>query len=527
MTSGHNPNPLDTAVLPASSGETGNGEYTASPHGALEAIRAHEGPVLVDLDETLYLRNSTEDFVDCARPAVLALLLLRVIDVLKLWRLTGGINTRDSWRVCTISTLFPWTAWRWRVKASIFGERYLNQELKEALVSRARPPIIVTVGFRSIVAPLLAAMGFADAPLIAARMYSFADRRNGKLSMAMREIGAETVGCCLVVTDSIDDLELLQTCARPLRTLWPQARYYQALSDVYLPGEYISKIKHPGERYISRGILQEDFAFWLLSSIGLAINPATHLVGLLLLLTSFWAVYERGYVDNDLVASRYEADPKLSASFGKVQVATPSLQPWIWALLAGAVGVAILHPRGITFLFHYGLWIAILILTFACFFYYNRFDKKTRVWMYPLLQLSRSAAFTIIVPTEPAAVAALGAHVISRWVPYQLYRATTAAHWPHARPELIRLISFMLLSVILICSMGPSVLLTWSAMAMLLWNVFRARHDIYAIISSGQRLDRSTSVSGTARRGEVAGAPHPTKRLEANGRAAGCPSSPI
>ena len=141
MTSGHNPNPLDTAVLPASSGETGNGEYTASPHGALEAIRAHEGPVLVDLDETLYLRNSTEDFVDCARPAVLALLLLRVIDVLKPWRLTGGINTRDSWRVCTISTLFPWTAWRWRVKASIFGERYLNQELKEALVSRARPPI--------------------------------------------------------------------------------------------------------------------------------------------------------------------------------------------------------------------------------------------------------------------------------------------------------------------------------------------------------------------------------------------------
>ncbi len=89
-----------------------------------------------------------------------------------------------------------------------------------------------------------------------------------------------------------------------------------------MPGEYISRIKRPGERDIIRGILLEDFAFWLLSSIGLAIDPSTHLVGLLLLLLSFWAIYGRGYVDNDLVASRYEADPQLSAAFGSVWVAT-------------------------------------------------------------------------------------------------------------------------------------------------------------------------------------------------------------
>ena len=104
-----------------------------------------------------------------------------------------------------------------------FAERFVNQELKAALKARAQPPVILTIGFRSIVAPLLAAMGFADAPLIAARMYSFADRRNGKLRMATRELGAETVGFSLVVTDSISDLEVLQSCARPLRTLWPQA----------------------------------------------------------------------------------------------------------------------------------------------------------------------------------------------------------------------------------------------------------------------------------------------------------------
>jgi hypothetical protein len=47
--------------------------YDASPDFTIAAIGAHEGPLLVDLDETLYLRNSTEDFIDCAWPGLLAL----------------------------------------------------------------------------------------------------------------------------------------------------------------------------------------------------------------------------------------------------------------------------------------------------------------------------------------------------------------------------------------------------------------------------------------------------------------------
>jgi hypothetical protein len=474
-------------------------QHTTAPHAALEAVRAYEGPLLVDLDETLYLRNSTEDYIDCAHPGLLALLLLRALDVLKPWRLTGGINTRDTWRVCAISIFFPWTAWRWRAKAPVCADRYLNQELKAALDARPQPPIVVTIGFRSIVAPLLAAMGFADATLIAARMYSFADRRNGKLRMAIRELGAETVSRSLIVTDSMNDLELLQSCAKSLVTLWPQASYRPALSGVYLPGQYISHVKHPGERYVFRSILQEDFAFWLLSSIGLASNPATHLAGLLLLLLSFWAIYERGYVDNDLVASRYELDPKLSPTFGSVPVATPAVQPWIWAVLAGAVGVVILHPDLMAFVVYFALWVAVLIFTYACFISFNRLDKATRVWLYPLLQLARGAAFMAVVPIEAAAVAALGAHVLSRWVSYQVYRLSSAG-WPNARPELGRLISFVLLSVIVVCSIGPSVLLTWSALGLLLWNVFRARRDICAVVDSARRLGRSPRHEPTVHR---------------------------
>jgi hypothetical protein len=39
-------------------------QYDSSPEAALAAVCAHEGPILVDCGETLYLRNSTEDFID-------------------------------------------------------------------------------------------------------------------------------------------------------------------------------------------------------------------------------------------------------------------------------------------------------------------------------------------------------------------------------------------------------------------------------------------------------------------------------
>lgn len=464
-------------------------QYESSPDATLNAVRAHQGPLLIDFDETLYLRNSTEDFIDCAWPGVLALLLLRLLDVLKPWRWTGGIDTRDNWRVSAISVCFPWTACRWRSRVRFLAARHVNEALKSAFAHGSQAsPMILTSGFVPIVAPLLAAMGLADMPLIASRMFSFADRRSGKLRLAVQRLGADTVAHSMAVTDAIEDLELLQSCARPLRTLWPRAFYRRALSDIYLPGEYISKVKHPGERYILRAIVQEDFAFWCLSSIGLAADPALHVSGLLLLLFSFWAIYERGYVDNDLAASRYEADPKLSATFETANVAIPAVQPWIWALLAAAAGTAILAPARSDFALHFALWVGVLVATHACFFFYNRLDKPTRVWIYPLLQFARSAALLAAVPIEPAGAIALGAHMLSRWVPYQVYRLGSS-DWPGMQPELIRLICFVLLSAVMACSLGVDDLFTWGALAILSWNLFRARHDIHKVVATARRLD--------------------------------------
>lgn len=463
--------------------------HDVSPEAALGAIQGHRGPILLDLDETLYLRNSTEDFIDSAQPRLAALLLMRLLDLVRPWRWTGGEVTRDVWRVRLIRLCFPHAARHWRQRVTLLATRFGNRRLIAALALPGAAPIIATAGFHPIVAPLVAALGLPQARIVAARIWTFADRRAGKLQLATHALGDDTVRRALVLTDSAQDLTLLDACACPLRAVWPEARYRHALSGVYLPGQYLSQVKRPGARYIVRGILQEDFAFWVLSSVALAALPLLHVLGLLFLLVSFWAIYERGYVDNDLVAARFEAEPQLSAAFHEAPVATPRWPPWIWALACGALGIAALRwpvaPSGADL----AAWAAVLGATHAWFMAYNRFDKSTRVWLFAGLQFARSAAFVALVPIVPVGAAALGAHVLARWVPYHVYRLG-GKEWPEAPLPLIRLVFFVVLAPLLGFALGWSVLLNGSAAALLAWNLYRARQELSAAWDGAERLDR-------------------------------------
>jgi hypothetical protein len=464
--------------------------HDVTPQIAIDAILQHRGPILLDLDETLYLRNSTEDFIDSARPRLLALLLLRLFDALEPWRWTGGEVTRDVWRVRMISVCFPWTSAVWKQRVAGLAVTFGNRRLLAALDSRAATPIITTVGFQGIVTPLVTALGLPQARIVAARLSHFADRRCGKLHMAVDSLGQDTVRSALVLTDSADDRALLDACARPLRTVWPGAGHPQALSSVYLPGQYLSQVKRPGARYIMRGILQEDFAFWVLSSIALAELPVLHVLGLLFLLASFWAIYERGYVDNDLMAARFEAAPKLSAAFSSAPVATPRWQPWLWALPCGALAIVTLRWPEIPAPADFIAWTCVLLVTHGWFALYNRIDKDTRVWMFAGLQLARGAAFVVLVPIVSIGAVALGAHVLAKWVPYCVYRLG-GKDWPEAPVHLTRLLFFLVLALMLGLTQGLSALFNASALALLAWNIFRARQELGAAASAARRIDRN------------------------------------
>jgi hypothetical protein len=484
---------VHAAALPVPAASPELTPYDVTPAGALAALAEHRGLLIVDLDETLYLGNSTEDYINCATPRLLALCLMRLLDLIKPWRWNGGEATRDLWRVRLLSACCPWLARRWLAQVDTLAARWANLPLLGVLQARrgdaGAPLVIATLGFGPVVRPLIAALGLAQASVIAARLDDGADRRLHKLGMCLGVLGPDRIGQALVLTDAAQDRPLLDACQRPLRVVWPQACFRPALRDVYLPGQYLSLVKRPGERYITRAILQEDFAFWLLSSIALAALPLAHAAGLLLLLISFWTVYERGYVDNDLIAARWEAEPKLAAGFKDSPVATPTRQPWIWALASGALGVWVLRWTAALPFIDLLVWAGVLLATYAWFTLYNRYDKGTRVWLFAGLQFARSAAFVALVPISPIGAAALGAHVLAKWVPYYVYRLVGQT-WPEAPFHLSRLLFFVVLAALTGFAAGASSLLNGTALALLAWCLFRARRELASAYTAARRLDR-------------------------------------
>ena len=96
--------------------------------------------------------------------------------------------------------------------------------------------------------------------------------------------------------------------------------------------------------------------------------------------------------------------------------------------------------------------------------------------------------FIVIVPITPIAAAAVGAHVVSRWVPYHLYRLG-ATRWPSAQPSLIRLLAFIVLALLIGGSLGAAVYLNWTAVALLAWILYGARREIKSVLKAAKRLD--------------------------------------
>jgi hypothetical protein len=264
---------------------------------------------------------------------------------------------------------------------------------------------------------------------------------------------------------------------------------------VYLPGQYIALIKHPGEHYIRRAVLQDDYVWWVLTSIALSLSPIGHVIGLLLLLMSFWTIYEMGYADNDKIADQFEAQPALTSAYHEVSVATPSVQPWIWSAVFGVLGLAAIRWPGTPAVKDCILWALGLVATYAWFALYNRSTKPARVWMYGGLQISRTAAFALIVPIVPIGAMALAAHILTRWVQYYVYRLM-GKNWPmQTHFGITRLMAFLLLALFLGISVGWPAVINWTTLALLAWSIFRARRELAQVWTQSIRLDRTVTRS--------------------------------
>jgi hypothetical protein len=75
-------------------------------------------------------------------------------------------------------------------------------------------------------------------------------------------------------------------------------------------------------------------------------------------------------------------------------------------------------------------------------------------------------------------------------VPYCVYRLG-GKDWPEAPFHLIRLLFFVVLALMLEFSEGLPVLLSGTALALLAWNLFRARQELATALTAARRLDRT------------------------------------
>ena len=211
-----------------------------------EAIKLVEtassnSPIILDFDETLLLRNSTAEYLNSLRPRIVGLLLLKLLYFLRPWywlpKPFQGAKVQD-WFLVTVSTiLLPWTLILWQKKARQLAKQFQNQELIAAINNNIGSPIIVaTLGFNFIVNPIVACLPIKVDRTVGCRFWQGAEDRNtGKLLMLKKVLPSEKIKSAIAITDSYDDMPLLQKVAQPCLVIWPLAKYIAPLKDVYLP----------------------------------------------------------------------------------------------------------------------------------------------------------------------------------------------------------------------------------------------------------------------------------------------------
>ena len=204
------------------------------------ANATQDNPVILDFDETLLLRNSTAEYINSFRPRIVGFLLIILLRIIRPWYwLPGafkGDKTRD-WYLVTIPTiLLPWTLLFWQKKAKQLAEDRGNSEIVAAVEGNPDTPVIVaSLGFNFIIQPILEHMSIRYDRLVGCRFWRGAgDRNKGKLLMMQEVLSQSEIESAILVTDSQDDLPLLQVVKQPCFVLWSDAKYVEPFKDLWI-----------------------------------------------------------------------------------------------------------------------------------------------------------------------------------------------------------------------------------------------------------------------------------------------------
>lgn len=404
--------------------------------------------LILDFDETLWLRNSTEEFLAAARPSILAAIVLQLLGFLKPWSLLSKRDParyRDAIRVFSVILVAPWTLFFWRRAAKRLGPQHLNHELFcFAERSGATRIVVATYGFDIIVQPLLKAIQPNWSLGAAATFRNTELRRLGKGEALERSLGRDSLARSVVITDNFIDRDIGRLCDHAFYVCWKDAVFKQAGLRPMLPLGYLSKIKRPNERYILNGVIGYDFiVLWLAFVMG-----SGQLIGLTIAiafyLLAFFAVYEIGYYENDVKGLKTESNPVVSDEFHRHGRNFSETWAWSFGIVLAAFGAFVqalsaenwIFAENVSriserFLQYWVMSIVLLGATRATFFWFNSIKPQRRIVPMLLLQLQRTLGYMMMLPIGLIGGLLCVSHAIGRWVPYVIYRyGGSRKHFP-------------------------------------------------------------------------------------------------
>lgn len=481
--------------------------------------------LVVDFDQTFFMRNSSKEFIRMVKPYIFGALLYKFLELLRPWTWFASKEkselTRDWFHVWAITIVFPWTWLLWRLHAAKMAVAWTNQELVKVL--RDRDPellVLSTQGFGPIVRPILKHMGVQFGKVSACRLFGgYADRLRSKVKSVGTLIGNPALQKSAVITDSEDDRDLLDFVEVPLLLEWPKSPVLSVTSH-YIPFYYLCKIKLKGLSRILREVLYVDLLLLLLTFTWISPIPLLHAVGITFFYMSFLLIYEIGYMENDDVAYKLEKDPVLGEAFEEKRDYLNYIAPWLWAIPFTFAGSAIvsqidyLSQLGVTsasFLSHphlvvgsvldglfaqsqlklFGIWLGLLVSMRYVYMFYNYTDKMTRTWVYPFLQFYKSMAFMLVSPINIIGAVALFCQMSARSFAYFLYR-WGRKDWPGSELYLVRFLLFIGILFMLgfVLKTGFAEFLTLQSLAILLWMSSRTIKPIFMVFQNMKHISK-------------------------------------
>ncbi len=420
------------------------------PYESIEPIRQQlagdDGSrIYVDFDYTLFHSNSTEVFLNSGRPAFLNALLLRILSVLAPWSLIdrerGAFLWRDAIRIWCVLLLFPWTLWLFKRKAPGLFARFQNPELMALLKDVDSDRIvIVTNGYRRFVEMLLQGSDLERAHLVGSSLLRPSRIRDvGKLKVLAEKGFAPVQARDVVVTDSMDDADLLGALDHAYLITPEGTQNHNDLAHVYVPFFYSARVKRSPEFVVKQMFLEELLIILLATVFFLPFSFALWIAATLLFV-AFLAAYEIGYAENDRVGYLTETRPKLAEDYEQFKDVQLEPAAWIWVVGLTLVGIwmlgsqmqgdilARLHlPTSDSAIARIALlsvvWIAIVALGRGLFYVYNRMPMIWRVFGYILLHFGKYFSLVVLFSSQPVGYALLCAQIVRTWSLYAIRRS--------------------------------------------------------------------------------------------------------